>query len=75
MFLTFEEMSELTGRKQKKKQVEQLLLMHIPFSIDALGRPKVLRKVIEEDLGAEGNYKNRSKLSISYDKLSTIGKV
>lgn len=51
-FLSKAEVAELTGRKQRQKQVEQLISMHITFTLDAFGWPKVLRKTIETELGA-----------------------
>ena len=47
MFLTPEEIEQLTGRKVKKLQVEQLRLMAIPFYVNAIGRPVVVRSVLE----------------------------
>ena len=49
-FLTKPEVIELTGRKQKIKQIEQLTLNRIPFTVDAFGWPKVLRRAIELEL-------------------------
>lgn len=51
MFLSQVEVAELTGRKQRRKQVEQLIFMRIPFTLDAFGWPKVLRQTIEAELG------------------------
>jgi hypothetical protein len=47
MFLTKEEVTELTGRKTKSKQVEQLRKMPIPFWLNAAGAPIVARSTIE----------------------------
>ena len=47
MFLTPEEIAELTGRKVKRLQVEQLRTMGIPFFVNAVGRPIVVRSVLE----------------------------
>jgi hypothetical protein len=47
MFLTEDEVSVLTGRKVKKLQVEQLRRMGIPFYVNAVGRPVVVRSVLE----------------------------
>lgn len=55
LFLSKEEIAELTGRKQRQKQVEQLIVMRITFTLDAFGWPKVLRKSIEAELGASSN--------------------
>ena len=50
-FLSKAEVSELTGRKQRLKQIQQLASMNIDFTIDAFGWPKVLRKLVETRLG------------------------
>lgn len=47
MFLTPEEIAELTGRKLRRLQVEQLRTMGIPFYVNAVGRPVVVRSVLE----------------------------
>lgn len=47
MFLTKDEVAELTGRKTKSKQVEQLRKMAIPFWVNALDAPVVPRSAIE----------------------------
>lgn len=46
MFLTDEEVARLTGRTWPSLQKEQLLKERIPFHINALGRPIVLREVL-----------------------------
>ncbi len=47
MFLTEDEVAELTGRKIKRLQIEQLQKMAIPFYVNAVGRPIVVRAVLE----------------------------
>jgi len=47
MFLTEDEIGMLTGRKVKKLQVEQLRSMGIPFYVNAVGRPVVVRSILE----------------------------
>lgn len=47
IFLAKEDVSELTGRKTKTKQIEQLRKMGIVFWVNALGAPVVPRWVIE----------------------------
>ena len=47
MFLTKDEVAELTGRKIKTKQIEQLRQMRILFWINAHGVPVVPRSAIE----------------------------
>lgn len=46
-FLTSEEVVELTGRRVKTKQVEQLRTMGIAFWVNAIGRPVVTVAAVE----------------------------
>ncbi len=71
LFLSKEEIAELTGRKQRQKQVEQLTAMRITFTLDAFGWPKVLRKSIEAELGASSNQRTSPNNSIcKYTELN-----
>lgn len=47
MFLTAEELAELTGRKIKSKQIEALRRMGLPFHVNAVGKPVVSAAAIE----------------------------
>lgn len=47
MFLSAEDIAELTGRPQKSKQIEALRKMCIPFYVNAVGKPVVARAVVE----------------------------
>jgi hypothetical protein len=47
MFLTADELAELTGRKIKSKQIEALRRMGLPFHVNAVGKPVVPSSVIE----------------------------
>lgn len=47
MFLTAEELAELTGRKIKSKQIEALRRMGLPFHVNAVGKPVVPASAIE----------------------------
>ncbi|MFZ6780411.1 DUF4224 domain-containing protein [Undibacterium sp. Ji83W] len=47
MFLTNENLFELTGRKTKSKQIEALLQMRLPFWINAIGKPVVTVAAVE----------------------------
>lgn len=47
LFLTKEQIAELTGRKVKKLQLEQLKRMHVPFRVNASGAPVVCRSAVE----------------------------
>lgn len=46
-FLTKDEVAELTGLKTKKRQVEQLRKMGLPFWLNAAEAPIVPRSAIE----------------------------
>ena len=46
MFLTDDELAELTGRKLRRLQIEALKLMMIPFRVNAIGRPIVTREAV-----------------------------
>ena len=47
MFLSTEELVQLTGRKVKAKQIQALRVMAIPFFVNALGQPVVARAAVE----------------------------
>jgi len=47
MFLTSDELAELTGRKIKSKQIEALRRMGLPFHVNAVGKPVVPAAAIE----------------------------
>lgn len=47
MFLTSENLFELTGRKTKRKQIEALLRMRLPFWVNAIGKPVVAVTAVE----------------------------
>lgn len=47
MFLTADELVELTGRKIKSKQIEALRRMGLPFHVNAVGKPVVAAATIE----------------------------
>lgn len=46
LFLSDHELAELTGRKLRRLQIDQLRRMLIPFHVNALGRPVVTRAAI-----------------------------
>ncbi|WP_183707112.1 DUF4224 domain-containing protein [Paraburkholderia tropica] len=52
LFLTQDEMVELTGRRQRASQVQALRSMGIEHKVRADGRVLVLRKHVEEAFGA-----------------------
>ena len=47
MFLSSQDISELTGRKTKAKQIEALLRMGLPFWVNAIGKPVVTLTALE----------------------------
>lgn len=47
MFLTADDLAELTGRKIKSKQIEVLRRMGLPFHVNASGKPVVPVAAIE----------------------------
>lgn len=47
MFLTVQDISELTGRKMKSKQIEALKKMGLPFWVNAIGEPIVTVAAVE----------------------------
>jgi len=53
MFLTSDEIQELTGFKANHKQCEWLSSHGYPFDTTRSGRPKVLRSYIEQRLGMQ----------------------
>jgi hypothetical protein len=51
MFLTTEEVAELTGYVMSHAQIKWLTAQRYGFSIDGYGKPKVLRQVVIGRLG------------------------
>lgn len=47
MFLTPSEVSELTGRKRKSRQIEALRSMGVPFFVNGIGHAVVARSAVE----------------------------
>ena len=47
MFLSSQDISELTGRKTKSMQIEALLRMGLPFWVNAIGKPVVTLTALE----------------------------
>jgi Domain of unknown function (DUF4224) len=54
MFLTAEELAELTDSKVRSKQIEWLDQHRWTYEISRLGKPKVLRAYAEQRLGLAG---------------------
>ena len=57
MFLTREEIAELTDYKRSADQIRCLRDHGYRFDVGASGRPKVLRSVIEQRLGTRAKSK------------------
>lgn len=53
MFLTRDELKQLTGTADRKRQAECLRANRIPFYLDVLGRPVVARSVFDGQRPAE----------------------
>lgn len=53
MFLTREELIELTGYKQAAKQVTHLRSQRIPFHVNRCGQPRVVKALMEGGGGAK----------------------
>jgi len=47
MFLSSQDITELTGRKTKSRQIEALLRMGLPFWVNAIGKPVVTLTALE----------------------------
>jgi hypothetical protein len=52
MFLTIEELAELTGCKRAQNQIRWLVQNGYKFERNVCGKPKVLRAAVEKRLGA-----------------------
>lgn len=53
MFMTSDELAELTGYRQPSKQVAMLRRQGVPFHVNAAGHPKVARAIIERSSSNE----------------------
>ncbi|MBA1179585.1 DUF4224 domain-containing protein [Pseudomonas psychrotolerans] len=65
MFLTEEEVSELTGYKRARDQVRWLERERFGFVIDGNGRPKVLREVVLARLGSVSSKRKEPQLRLA----------
>lgn len=62
MFMTQDEVTEMTGRVRPKEQVRWLESERFGYVLDADGRPKVLRQVVIARLGAQAERKKGPEL-------------
>jgi hypothetical protein len=69
MFLTQEELVELTGRKIKSKQIEELRRMGLPFWVNACGKPVVPVTAIE------GRKESASKLKPAWEPPRPVARI
>jgi len=65
MFLTEEEVAELTGYKRARDQVRWLERERFGFVIDGNGRPKVLREVVLARLGSVSSKRKEPQLRLA----------
>lgn len=65
MFLTEEEVAELTGYKRARDQVRWLERERFGFVIDGNGRPKVLREVVMARLGSVSSKRKEPQLRLA----------
>lgn len=70
IFLSKDELATLTGRKQRNKQLKQLIAMHLPFYPDAFGWPKVLRSVVENTAPPKNTHFPKT---VNFEKLASAG--
>lgn len=66
MFLTPDDIADLTGRKQPKRQIAWLAQNAWKFAVGADGLPKVARSYAEERMGGKPEQKRRPR----FDRLS-----
>lgn len=69
MFLTRDDLEELTERKRKADQVAWLRRHRIPFLIGASGHPRVSRAFVENMLAGKSNH---SEPEPNFDALRTL---
>lgn len=65
MFLTEEEVADLTGYKRARDQVRWLERERFGFVIDGNGRPKVLREVVLARLGSVSSKRKEPQLRLA----------
>ncbi|MCQ4295363.1 DUF4224 domain-containing protein [Pseudomonas stutzeri] len=65
MFLTSEELEQLTGYQKVSAQARWLTREHLPFVRGGDGKLKVLRQVIEQRLGLKPQPKREPQMRLS----------
>jgi len=72
--LTPDQIFNLTGYKQSKKQREQLAIMGIPFCLDGADKPVVARETVMRVLGvSSGNQKSSKGLHPNFFPVESVG--
>lgn len=75
LFLGRDEIAEITGRKQKGKQIEQLHKMRIPFEVNALGNPVVLKGYVETLFGGVNKKRRVNSARADFNKRLNAGEL
>lgn len=75
MFLTREEIINLTGYKYRNKQIQWLLNHGYKFDISADGSPKVLIAFVEALLGYEPSKHKRKPPELNLSNSKFFGKI
>ncbi len=75
LFLERNEIVEITGRKQKGKQITQLHKMRIPFEVNALGYPVVLRGYVETLFGGQAEKRQALDARAAFYKSLNAGEL
>ncbi|QEY70460.1 DUF4224 domain-containing protein [Pseudomonas denitrificans (nom. rej.)] len=65
MFMTPEEVADLTGRTRASAQIRWLDEHLLGYVLDANGRPKVLREVVLSRLGSSKQQKKEPRLRLT----------
>ncbi|WP_373318463.1 DUF4224 domain-containing protein [Alteromonas salexigens] len=73
--LTSEELVEITGRKQRGKQIEQLIRMKIPYELNAIGKPIVVRQWIESRYYSQSSHKQSESARTNLIRRMTTGEL
>lgn len=64
MFLTRDEMADLTGYKKPSAQIKWLRTEKFSFAVGGDGHPKVLRQVVISRLGGESEQRKSPELRL-----------
>ena len=72
LFISSDEIQELTGFKKKSLQIKQLKKLGIPFQVNRLGIPIVLQDSVQQAL-SNNNLRKTGAQSIDLNSLSRIG--